>query len=66
MACDTAPEEDARIIPSAYDKNISWSDCRVIGSTRGDRELNAKRTILTTERGKLRILAQHEQADESS
>ena len=47
MACGTAPEKDARIILNAYDKNISWSDCWVVGSTHGDREWSAKPTILT-------------------
>ena len=31
MACDTASEEDARIILNVYDKNISWNDCWVVG-----------------------------------
>ena len=47
MACGTAPEKDARIILNAYEKNISWSDCWVVGSTHGDRKWSAKPTILT-------------------
>ena len=37
----------------AYVKNISWSECGVAGSSHGDRELRAKRTILTTSFGVL-------------
>ena len=54
MACDTAPEKDARIFFTAYDKNISWSDGRVVGSTHGHREWNARRTLLTILFGVLR------------